>query len=259
MTMLSVVIPVFQGTEELLKRLPLLLEFLDQEKIDFEVILVDDGSQDGSEELLKSQETDRVRVFILEKNVGKFGALKAGMLAARGDCCLFTDADIPYDLLVIPPMVDLIVNGGFHIVVGDRTLPRSVYRQELSFVRNLATRAFTSFVRLLVTGGLTDTQCGIKAMSREVAEAVFPLIHENNFAGDVEMLYIALIHNLAIRRVPVHLRHHGPSTVHPVRDGLGMLKSLLTLRFRRSRGAYHSEAMLKIADQDFGYGDRPQS
>ncbi|MFT7619343.1 MAG: dolichyl-phosphate beta-glucosyltransferase [Planctomycetota bacterium] len=251
MTDLSVVIPVFRGAAELLERLPAFTQFLDAQDLDYELIIVDDGSGDGSGELLKSATTEKIHVILNDENQGKFGAIATGMKAARGGCKLFTDGDLPYEDTVIPYMCDFILHGGFHVLVGDRTLPGSIYRGELGLVRGLATRIFTLFVRLMVTGGLHDTQCGIKAFRADVADAIFPLLKERGFAGDVELLYIALIHNLAIRRVPARLRHQGPSSVHPVRDGLKMLGSILQLRSRRSRGFYTSDELVEIASQDY--------
>ncbi len=254
MTALSVVVPVYRGAEELCARLPKLSRFLDQSQLDYEIIIVDDGSDDGSNELLLALASGRIQILLLEKNVGKFGALKAGMSLAKGRCRLFTDADLPYDYAVIPYMVDLINSGSFHIVVGDRTLPGSIYRSELGWLRGLATRVFTVFVRLLVTGGLHDTQCGIKALRGDVADAIFPLLKENGFAGDVELLYVALSHNLGIRRVPARLVHQGPSSVSALRDGFRMLRSIIALRPRRSRGDYESTTLTDIADQTYWTG-----
>ncbi len=251
MTDLSLVIPVYRGAADLVARLPELLGSLDQTSLDYELVIVDDGSQDGQEHLLHEVESSRVHVHVMPQNRGKFAAIKEGMARAKGECCVFTDADLPYDFSVIPHMVKLIQEGAFHVVVGDRTLPGSIYRSELGLLRSWATRLFTVFVRLLVTGGLHDTQCGIKAFRGDVARALFPLLQEERFAGDVELLYVALMHNLAIRRVPARLVHQGPSTVHPFRDGLGMLRSILALRSRRRRGLYNDPELLAIAAQQY--------
>jgi len=251
MTALSLVIPAFRAGRVLRERLPSLLATLDEQRLDYEVVVVDDGSDDGSDELIEGMAGPRLKIVLLEENLGKYGALRAGMKASRGECRIFTDADIPYDLAVIPYMVRLVRDLRFHVVVGDRTLPGAVYEQQLGPVRKVATNLFTHFVRLLVTGGLHDTQCGIKAFRADAADALFPLLQERGFAGDVELLYVALHHNLAVRRVPVRLQHQGPSTVRPLVDGWRMLRSLFKLRLRRRAGLYDSEELRALASQDY--------
>ena len=248
---LSLVIPVYRTAETLRQHLPGLLLFLDQQDFSFDIILVDDGSADGTAEILDSLAGDKVRVLALEQNRGKFGAIKAGMAVARGACRVFTDADCPYEPEVIAYMYRLVSEQKFHVIVGDRNLPGSHYRAELGWLRSMATFIFSHFVRLLVTSGLHDTQCGVKAIRGDVADLLFPLLHEDGFAGDVEMLYVALMHNLAIRRVPVRLQHQGPSTVRPFRDAWRMSKSLLAMRGRRSRGQYHDPALMAMASQPY--------
>ena len=88
------------------------------------------------------------------------------MARTRGDCCLFTDADVPYELEAIPYAVSLVNGRGFDLVIGDRNLEGSRYGAELTPLRRAATAAFTVFVRLFVTSGLFDTQCGSQGVPR---------------------------------------------------------------------------------------------
>jgi hypothetical protein len=110
---------------------------------------------------------------------------------------------------------------------------------------------FSIAVRLLVTGDLFDTQCGLKGFRGDVAEALFPLLTDPGFAGDVEALYIALKHNLAIRRIPVRLQGSGPSTVRLGRHAPGMVVRILGLRPRWSAGRYRSPELEEIAAQRY--------
>ncbi|MCB9832634.1 MAG: glycosyltransferase family 2 protein [Planctomycetes bacterium] len=251
MTGLSLVIPIHGGGAELARRLPELDVFLREQGIDHEFVLVDDASPDDGLAALAALEGPGCQLIRLAENRGKFGALRAGMAAAQGLVRIFTDADLPYDPRIIPAMVELVERQGFHLVVGDRTLPGSIYRDELGLLRGLATRLFSLFVRLLVTGGLHDTQCGIKAFRADAAEALFAVGREDGFAGDVEILYVALIKNLAIRRLPARLVNQGPSSVRPFRDALRMVASLLRMRRRRYRGDYDSPELDRLADQSY--------
>jgi dolichyl-phosphate beta-glucosyltransferase len=248
---LSVVLPIYNASAFLDERLRLLSGYLESTKLDYELIAVDDGSSDATAAVLSRAAIPRLVAVALPKNRGKYAALAEGMRRSRGNCCLFTDADVPYELEAIPYMVSLVNGGGFHVVIGDRNLEGSRYAADLRWLRRAATAAFTVFVRLFVTSGLFDTQCGLKAFRGEVARGLFPLLREPGFAGDVEALYVALKYNLAIRRIPVRLRRQGPSTVRPVRDGLAMLRAIVRLRSNHRRGAYESAELRRIAAQDY--------
>ena len=249
---LSVVVPAYNASPFLEERLALLSSFLERSRLDYELIAVDDGSADSTAAILRNAKFPRLVPVFLPKNLGKYAALAAGMARTRGDCCLFTDADVPYELEAIPYAVSLVNGRGFDLVIGDRNLEGSRYGAELTPLRRAATAAFTVFVRLFVTSGLFDTQCGFKAFRGEVARRLFPLLREPGFAGDVEACYVSLKYNLAIRRIPVRLRHQGPSTVRPVRDGLSMLRALFRIRANHRRGAYASEELRRLAAQDYG-------
>jgi hypothetical protein len=104
-------------------------------------------------------------------------------------------------------------------------------------------------VRMLVTGGLFDSQCGLKGFRSDVAEALFPLLTHNGFSGDVELLYIALKHNLSIRRIPVRLQGSSPSTVKLTIHSLPMLGRILGLRRNWTSGRYDSEVLSGLGSQ----------
>jgi dolichyl-phosphate beta-glucosyltransferase len=248
---LSVVIPVYNGASFIAERLRLLSDFLEKTGLDYELIAADDGSLDDSPKILAGLGLPRFRALVDLGHHGKFGALKRGMAVTRGRCALFTDADVPYELPAIPYFARTVLDQGFHLVVGDRTLEGSSYADQMPFVRRVATHGFTFLLRVLFTGGLHDTQCGLKAFRGDVARALFPLLTEEGFAGDVEALYIALKYNLSIRRAPVRLRYQGPSTVSALKHGLGMLAAVGRVKRRYEHGAYASAALTDLARQDY--------
>jgi dolichyl-phosphate beta-glucosyltransferase len=247
----SLVIPVHDGSDFVADSLAEVRRFLDRRSQTFEIVVVDDGSSDGTSAAIEPLTDDRIRLVSLPENLGKYGAIKAGMTVATGDCRVFTDVDLPYDLEAVPYIADLIGGRGYDVVVGDRTLTESTSYANTSFARKLSSRAFAHFVRLLVTGGLFDSQCGIKGFRGDVADALFPLITDNSFSGDVELLYIALKHNLSIRRIPVRLQRSSPSTVRLGYHSLPMFIRILKLRHNWNNGAYRSEALSRIASQAY--------
>jgi dolichyl-phosphate beta-glucosyltransferase len=248
---LSVVLPVFNAGSFLAARLAFLSDFLERHFDSYEIVAVDDVSTDGSGAVLRESTVPRLRLRTLDAHAGKFAALRAGMESASGRCCAFTDADVPYELSILPHMVGLVNDRGFHIVVGDRTLPGARYSSTIGSVRRLATRLFAFSVRILVAGEMFDTQCGIKAFRGDVAKELFRLLREDGFAGDVELLYVALKMNLEIRRVPARLIYQGASSVRPFRDGILMLGRLLAIRRRYQAGDYRSSVLEKLACPEY--------
>ena len=251
---LSLVLPVFNAAGFVEQTLAEADEFLSRGALSWEIVAVEDGSTDATAERLAASRAKNLTIVSLPRNLGKFGALKAGMRASRGTCRLFTDADLPFDLDAVPYIARLVNERGFHVVTGDRTLAGSDYRPHVSRQRDTASLAFSFFVRMLVTGGLFDTQCGLKAFRGDVADALFPLLRENGFAGDVELLYVALKYNLEIKRVPVRLRRSGPSTVRLGLDSLRMLGRIVSLRRAWVAGRYRSPALERIAGQAYWTG-----
>ena len=251
MIKLSVVIPVYNAAEFIEDAVRGLLSSLGQRGGAYELVLVNDGSSDDSADRLRRLESEQVRVALLPENRGKFGAIRAGMEMATGTCRVFTDADVPYDHAAILYAEHLVNDRQFHLVIGDRTLPGSQYGEKLPPLRRMATGVFSHIIRLFFTGGLADTQCGLKGFRGDVAGAIFPLLREHGFAGDVELLYIALKYNLEIRRIPVRLQRTGKSTVHPYRHGLSMLRALTRLRGRWKSGCYANDHLASLARQAY--------
>jgi dolichyl-phosphate beta-glucosyltransferase len=247
----SVIIPVLDGEDYIERSVEDLIAFLSRCGLGFEVIVVDDGSRDRTGSILESLRGECVRIVSLEKNQGKYGALKAGMAQARGSCRMFTDADIPYELEAIPYIVHLVNERAFHVVVGDRTLPGSEYTMHVPWTRSLATRVFSLFVTMFVTGGLFDTQCGLKGFRADVADALFPLLQDAGFSGDVELLYVALKYNLAIRRIPVRLKRSAPSSVRLFAHAVRMLARISQLRRSWKLGIYASPVLERLSRQTY--------
>ena len=252
---LSVIIPVYNGAGFVAESVGDLSRFLGRRRVSYEIVAVDDGSSDRTAHVLRGLASERVRLVSYDVNRGKYGALKVGMRHATGTCKVFTDADVPFEHEALLYIEHLINEKQFHMAIGDRTLVGAVYAEELPLVRNVATRVFRTIIRLVFTGGLADTQCGIKGFRSDIADEMFPMVTEDGFAGDVELLYIALKYNLAIRRIPVRLRRAGPSTVNAWQHAGTMLAALARLRRNWGQGVYDSESLFAVTSQF--YWDNP--
>src|SRR5688572_13493293 len=147
----SIVLPCFRAAGLANESVQRLQSYLETTGLDWEIIVVDDGGGD-----FRPADTTVAGVASLvrlDRNCGKGAAVGAGMRVARGRVRIYTDVDLPYDLTLIPVIVSLVLDRRFHVVIGDRTLPDSNYRAELSLGRRLASGVFTQIVGTLVTGG----------------------------------------------------------------------------------------------------------
>lgn len=213
------------------------MAYLNQKGYGYEVIIVDDGSQ-NVQETKKVAENLGCRFLALPKNQGKGGAVKAGMLEAKGAFRIFTDVDIPFEYENFDRFLKYLDEKEFQMVVGDRTLPESKYFTEISKLRKLGSNIFSFIVGRFVVGGHFDTQCGMKGFRAEVAEDIFGLSRIPSFAFDVEVLYIALKRNYDIKRLAVQLRMQEGSSVRVVSHGLGMIIDLFRIKGNQLRGKY---------------------
>ncbi|HET7233981.1 MAG TPA: glycosyltransferase [Longimicrobium sp.] len=246
---LSVILPCYRA-EPLARRsvAELCAHFAALEPGTWEVVVVDDGGGDFGPEW---DGDGPVRVVRLPRNRGKGAAVTAGMAAARGRARVFTDVDLPYDPELIRLAAEYVLNRGFHVVVGDRTLPSSSYREELGAGRKIASWLGATFIGRLVTGGFFDTQCGLKAVRGDVAGELFPLLRIDRFAFDVELIYVSLLHRLDIKRIPVRLRRNEQSSVRILRDCTRAAFDVLRIKYHQLRGEYTSRALHRLVDDEF--------
>lgn len=234
---LSVVLPVYAGAGLAAHSCQVLAEYLDGLRASWEIVVVDDGGNDFSASPLPDHAA--VRLIRHERNIGKGGAVRTGMLAARGQVRIYTDADLPYDLDLLPTLRDHI-RSGFHVAIGDRTMPGSSFVAPRSRGRRMLSTVASAFIGSLVTGGFYDTQCGLKAFRGDVATELFRLVTIPGFAFDVEVVYLALKHRLDIKRVPVQLRRDDISSVRIFHDSFRSVADILGIKSRQLRGRYAS-------------------
>jgi dolichyl-phosphate beta-glucosyltransferase len=246
---LSVVLPCYRSASLAIRSVERLAAYLGGTGLSWEVIVVDDGGGDFPNDPWNPDGS--ARLIRLPINCGKGAAVGAGMRAARGWVRIFTDVDLPYDLTLLPVMAQYIRERGFHVVIGDRTLPGSSYHGEISTARRLASLVFSEFVGRLVTGGFFDTQCGLKALRGDVADALFGLRRLDRFAFDVELVYLSLRHKLDIKRIPVQLRNNETSTVRVGRDALRGVVDVLRIKYHQLRGHYESRELAALIRDEF--------
>jgi dolichyl-phosphate beta-glucosyltransferase len=236
---LSIIIPSYKGANTLRNNIPGLLLYLDTKGFSYEVIIVDDGSDDGGATEKVAGELN-CRFLKNAENLGKGGAVRNGMLHAEGEFRIYTDVDVPFEYSAFDRFLQYLDAKEFDVVVGDRTLPGAVYFAEISPLRRFGSKVFSFIVGRFVAGGFFDTQCGMKGFRAAVANDLFTVGRINSFAFDVELLYISLKRNYDIKRLPVVLRCQEGSSVSVVRHGIGMLFDLYRMKWNQVAGKYKS-------------------
>jgi dolichyl-phosphate beta-glucosyltransferase len=244
---LSVILPVYASTAMACASCRTLVDYLEGGRTSWEILVVDDGGNDFHGSPLPDH--PGVRLLRHDRNQGKGAAVRTGMLAARGTARIYTDADLPYDLDLLPTLEGHI-RAGFHLAIGDRTLPGSSFTAPRGQARRALSGLASAFIGSLVTGGFYDTQCGIKAFRGDVAAELFRLSTIPGFAFDVEVLYVALKHRLDIKRVPVQLRRDDRSSVRVVRDSIRSVRDILGIKARQLQGRYASPFLEELVAEE---------
>ena len=244
---LSVIIPCYDEMANLQKGvLDKVRNFLNKKKFSYEVIVVDDGSSDGSDEFVQNfaKENHQFR-FIKSLHFGKAGAVTKGMLEAVGEIVMFTDMDQATPIEEIDKLLPFF-NEGYDIVIGSR----NDRRKGSPLSRQIMSRSWMIIRNLVIGLGITDTQCGFKMFRHEAANKLFKKINSlhNGFrkvggssvsAGfDVELLYLAQQHGYRIKEVPVMWLYVETRRVSPVFDSLEALGDLMRIRKDAMAGKY---------------------
>jgi dolichyl-phosphate beta-glucosyltransferase len=230
---LSLVVPAYNEEGRLGETLPIMWDFLNRQFPRFELIVVDDGSSDGTAREVEAfaESHQGVKVISYQPNRGKGHAVRMGVLNARGDLVLFSDADLATPLEEVENLLAPLGSGS-DIAIASRAAKgaRRLIRQP--WYRELAGRCFNLMVQLMAVPGIKDTQCGFKLFPGPVAQDIFARFQEDGFSFDIEILHIARRLGYQIAEVPVRWMHREGSKVKMSRDVPRMFLALLRIRRR---------------------------
>ncbi|HEX3248286.1 MAG TPA: dolichyl-phosphate beta-glucosyltransferase [Pyrinomonadaceae bacterium] len=248
---LSVVIPAYNEAARLGKTLRAVVDYLRQNEPDAEVIVVDDGSADDTAELARQSFAEagtlRTSVISYKSNLGKGRAVRLGLLAARGDVVLFSDADLSTPISEAPKLVEPIVSGAYDVTFGSRALDRQLIGVHQSWRREQGGRIFNLAVRLATGLPFWDTQCGFKAFRMSICRPLVEAATIDRFGFDVELLYLAFRAGLRLKEVPVRWDHNEGSKVTLFSDSFKMLNEVGLIRQQARRGVY--DAAIRAAHE----------
>ena len=239
---LSVVIPAYNEAVRLGNTLTAVVNYLRQSWPEAEVIVVDDGSTDNTaslaREVFKDNRGLRTSVISYKSNLGKGRAVRLGLLAARHEVALFSDADLSTPITEAPKLVDPIFRGEFDVTFGSRALDRKLIGVHQAWRREQAGRVFNLVVRLATGLPFWDTQCGFKAFRMSVCRPLVEAATVDRFGFDVELLYLAFRAGLRLKEVPVRWDHNEGSKVTLASDSFRMLSEVGLIRQQARRGIY---------------------
>jgi len=230
----SVIIPAFNEAQRLPPFLERVVAHFEGRDEPYEVIVVDDGSTDGTADVVGARHLPAVRVLRLPANRGKGAAVRAGMLEARGAYRVFADADGATPIEELKRLEPILVAGA-DVVIGSRVLADPGVSVITRPHRVAAGRVFNWLIARLGLRDIADSQCGFKAFTGPAASRLFESLSTDGFGFDVEILLRARAAGCRVVEVPVNWTDQAGSKVGVLRHGPGMLWQILVARRRVGR------------------------
>lgn len=237
---LSIIIPAYNEQRRLAPTLAAVRAYLDSSPYrDVEIVVVDDGSRDGTAALVEAAAKEDARVRLLRNpgNRGKGYSVRHGMLEARGEWMLFSDADLSAPIEELGKLMEAVRDGRAAIAIGSRALDRSLVGVHQSRRRESAGNFFNRVMRLATGLPFKDTQCGFKLYRRDAARAVFARQQLDGFGFDAEHLFIAKVLGFEAVEVPVRWNNVEGTKV-SLLGGARPFLDLLLIRWYQLRGLY---------------------
>jgi len=235
---LSIVIPAYNEEKRLPPTFDRIAAWIRASGVDAEIIVVDDGSTDGTARATSdfAARFPGVRLLSNGRNFGKGYSVRRGMLEARGRIALFTDADLSAPVEEAGKLLAALQTA--EVAFGSRALNRSLIFVHQSRLRELAGIVFNKFVKLVLWIPFVDTQCGFKAFRMDRARILFEQQRIERFGFDPELLYLARRHGLRTVEIPVRWAHDPHTKVNVYSDSVSMFLDLLVIRWNTLRGCY---------------------
>ncbi len=237
---LSVVVPAFNEETRISGTIERIGSYLKENFVESEIIVVDDGSTDGTASVITDlgRKFGNIRLIRYPENAGKGYAIRKGVLSSQGDLLLISDADMSTPIEELERLIPFI-HRGFDVVIGSRGLEESDIVVRQPWYRQNMGKIFNLIVRVLVIGGIRDTQCGFKLFKGDVSRTLFAKGRIDGFSFDVEILALARKAGYEIKEVPVRWVNSPNSKVRLMRDPIRMFLELFKIRAYMLAGKYN--------------------
>ena len=228
---LSVVIPAYNEAERLPSTLASVIGYLEGRRLTWEVLVIDDGSEDASS--AEAAAFPSVQVVRLGENQGKGAACRRGVELSRGELVLLTDADLSTPIEDLGKLEDRI--GEAELVLGSRAAAGANVTRRQPLYRMLMGKSFNKIIRVLGVRGIRDTQCGFKLLVGAVARSLFADMVTNRYAFDVELVWLARRRGYRVVEVGVTWENSPATRVSPITDPPKMIFDVLRFRWKHRR------------------------
>ncbi len=230
--LVEVVLPAYNEEHDLPRSVETLVAFLRaQPQYAWRVLVADNASTDGTLAAAQSlaEAFPEVEPFHLPEK-GRGRALRAAWLRSDADAVCYMDVDLSTDLAALPPLIASVLDGGYDVAIGSRlTRGSRVYKRTPK--REFTSRCYNLLIKAMFWTRFSDAQCGFKALNRATAQRLLPLVRDNAFFFDTELLLIAEKRGLRIFEVPVTWTDDPGTTVRVVKTAMEDIRGLLRLRF----------------------------
>lgn len=237
---LSIVIPVYNEERRIRDTIVKIKDYFNKRGVSYEIIVVDDGSTDKSLQVIRevcSQDVPHLHFLHNMKNMGKGFSVKRGMLFARGDIILFTDADLSVPIEEYEKF-ERAIRDGYDVAIGSRGLKDSKKLVAQGFLRDRLGKLFGKIVKIMLLPDIDDSQCGFKVFKREAAHFLFYWQTIYGFGFDPEILYLARRHNYKYTEIPVIWINSFDSKLKVMKDTFRIGFELFKVKLKSILGHY---------------------
>jgi len=265
--LLSIVVPAYNEAPRLGTTLIKILNYLNDNQLHSELIVVDDGSTDETVAVAQRSFLHagkvQTKLILSGLNRGKGHAVRTGLLQSSGSIAIFSDADLSTPIEEASKLLEVMNQHSVDIAFGSRAIDRSLIRVHQPWGREAGGRIFNAIVRLITGLPFADTQCGFKAFRLSVCRPIIEAATIDRFGFDVELLYVAQLAGLTLREVGVVWEHNEGSKISFARDSIRMFSEVTRIRRQAFNGTYRNaiqrvnkESIIDAVPESFMKGSR---